>query len=321
MLAVHPVPESLRQRPFTLTEALAAGLTPKMLRGSRFRRLFAGVYVCADVAMDLAAWVFAARLVMPVDATLTHLSGLHARGAHVGPAWPLRFVTTEPHQIRRAGLCVSRASALPQRRSGVASVESCWLTACTDLDLVDAVMAADRLLHLGHTTLTALQSRTVAPRAPGVRPARRALALVRERVESPPETYVRLLMVLAGLPEPECNVRVGSRLAFIGRADLAYTAYRLLVEYDGRQHAETIEQWNRDLDRHDDLADATWSCIRVTGARLRHPRGLVHRVHRALVTGGYAGPPPRFGAEWVGLFETTSFARRSRVNDHRLAWA
>ena len=33
------------------------------------------------------------------------------------------------------------------------------------------------------------------------------------------------------------------------RLDLSYPAIRLIVEYDGRQHAEDIEQWSSDLER------------------------------------------------------------------------
>ena len=37
------------RRPFTRADALAAGITPKLLRGSRFRRLSRGVYTSAEV--------------------------------------------------------------------------------------------------------------------------------------------------------------------------------------------------------------------------------------------------------------------------------
>ena len=318
--AVHMIPPSLRDSPFTVLDAAASGLTPKVLRGTRFRRLLTGVYVCSDVAMDLPTWIRAARLVLPGDATLSHLSALQAYGVQVGPTRPLCFVTTESHQVRRTGLYVSRVRTLPPRHAGVASAESSWQSSCRVLDVVDAVTAADRLLHLGHTTVPKLGAHLEASHAGGVRAARQALRLVRERAESPPETYVRLMLILAELPEPRCNVNVGSLHAFIGRADLAYTAYRVLVEYDGRQHADNAAQWNHDLNRHDDLTDATWSCVRLTSARLRQPREAVLRVHRRLVAGGYTGPAPCFGAEWVRLFEQTTFAARSRVNDHRAAW-
>ena len=38
------------RRPFTRADALAAGISPKMLRGSRFRHIFRGVSVAADDA-------------------------------------------------------------------------------------------------------------------------------------------------------------------------------------------------------------------------------------------------------------------------------
>ena len=37
------------------------------------------------------------------------------------------------------------------------------------------------------------------------------------------------------------------------RLDLYYGAYRLLVEYDGRQHAENTRQWRRDITRRETL--------------------------------------------------------------------
>ena len=43
------------RRPFTRADALAAGIIPKLLRGSRFRRLFPGVYISAEVPITIAA--------------------------------------------------------------------------------------------------------------------------------------------------------------------------------------------------------------------------------------------------------------------------
>ena len=53
-----------------------------------------------------------------------------------------------------------------------------------------------------------------------------------------------MLLVLAGLPEPTVNFIVRSADGRIWmRFDLYYAAYGLLVEYDGRQHAENSKQW------------------------------------------------------------------------------
>lgn len=104
-----------------------------------------------------------------------------------------------------------------------------------------------------------------------------------DQVESPRETYVRLLLVLAGLPQPECNVDLGSDHSYVSRADLVYLRYALIIEYDGRDHAAVVTQWNRDLDRLDEFEDARWGHVRVTAHRLKRPRDVVARVHAKLV--------------------------------------
>jgi hypothetical protein len=320
MPPVLSVPLPLRVRPFSSAEAYTRGVSATALRSPQYRRLFHGVYACSALPLDCATWVRAAHLVVPGDATLTSLSGLHLRGIAVGPACPLRFVTTARHQVRRAGLSVSRLAALPPHDDHLASPPACWVAACASLDLVDAVTAADQLLHRRSTTLPALHAYVGQHHGPGIGQARRALRLVRERVESPRESVVRLALVLAGLPEPDCNVAIRAGGAFLARADLAYVAARLLVEYDGRQHAEDVWQWNRDLDRHDALTAAGWACVRLTAARLQRPREAVSTVHRSLVAAGCSVAAPVFGPQWTALFETTSVAGRGRANDHRRAW-
>jgi len=45
--------------------------------------------------------------------------------------------------------------------------------------------------------------------------------------------------VLAGLPVPECNLVIGDDDGPIGRVDLVYLAYKLIIEYEGDQHRTT----------------------------------------------------------------------------------
>lgn len=99
---------------------------------------------------------------------------------------------------------------------------------------------------------------------------------------------MRLILVRAGLPEPELNPELRDEDGnFVARLDLAYPEYRVAVEYDGRQHAE-LAQFRRDADRWPAVAAQGWLLIRVVDHHLLDPvRGVVHPVSRALRSRGW----------------------------------
>jgi hypothetical protein len=63
-----------------------------------------------------------------------------------------------------------------------------------------------------------------------------------------------LLLVLAGLPEPDVNfILRAPDGSWRRRFDLCYQGARLIIEYDGRQHAFDREQWSNDIARREEL--------------------------------------------------------------------
>jgi hypothetical protein len=73
-------------------------------------------------------------------------------------------------------------------------------------------------------------------------PERRVAALADPRAESPPESLVRVLLTLGGLPRPVPQYVIldqGGR--FVARVDLAWPEVRLAGEYDG---AYRPAEWN-----------------------------------------------------------------------------
>src|SRR5688572_717425 len=73
-------------RPFRGTDAVAAGLvTPKVLRGPRFRRLFTGIYVRADVEATPEVRSRAAHLLIDGRGVLGGFSAAELLGASCGP--------------------------------------------------------------------------------------------------------------------------------------------------------------------------------------------------------------------------------------------
>ena len=297
-----PLPASLAV-PFSTANAYAAGVGRKTLRGPSVRRLHRGVYVPSSHIVGVRDEVTAARRVLPAPSLVTGVTALWCFGVEVARPRPLQFVTTHPHQVRRPGIQVSRTGTLPPARGLAVSPEHAFAVAARGLNLLELATAGDWLVRRRLTTPARLVVYTRTYRGAGAALARRAAALVRERVDSPQETRLRLCLVLAGLPEPECNPTLRTADYAIGRVDLLLEAYKLILEYEGDQHRTDKEQWNTDIDRVEEFSGEGYRVLRVTAGHMRRARALVVRVHAALVKAGYAGPAPVFSAEWSRLFE------------------
>ena len=172
------------------------------------------------------------------------------------------------------------------------------------LHLVDLVVVGDDLVRRRLVGCDALAAHTAGSSAPGARLARRAASYVRARVDSPMESRLRMLLVLAGIPEPEVNLTIrdadGEPLR---RYDLSWPAAKTAGEYDGRQHAERIEQWEADLERREAIDDDEWRLLVVVASGIyHHPERTVWRVWRTLRARGLPGLPARPSEDWRPYF-------------------
>jgi len=152
------------------------------------------------------------------------------------------------------------------------------------LDVVPAVVAVDALLARRVVTLPDLAEYT-AERAgwPGIRRLSRVVALAVPGVESPMETRLRLLLVLARLPVPVVQHEVRDRVGgFVARLDLAYPRLRVGIEYDGDHHRERAA-FRHDVDRQNRLRLCGWTLLRFTADDvLRRPEWTVGCVRTLL---------------------------------------
>jgi hypothetical protein len=132
----------------------------------------------------------------------------------------------------------------------------------------------------------------------------RAAAYVRPRVDSPMETRLRLLLVLSGLPEPEVNLTIrdvdGTPLR---RYDLCWPSVKVIVEYDGRHHADRVEQWESDLARREAIDNEEWRLLVVVSRGIyQNPGQTVDLVWRVLRSRNLAGLPARPADAWRAHF-------------------
>lgn len=131
--------------------------------------------------------------------------------------------------------------------------------------------------------LTRLRTQVAAASSlTGITKVRVAVAASRERVESPKETELRLLLLRHGFAEPEINLPLrlsdggGGTRGF--RLDLAYPLLRIAIEYDGDAHRTDRSQWTKDRRKDDMLHEAGWRVVRVTQPDLDTPKDLLTRL-------------------------------------------
>lgn len=317
----RPLPPELTLGAFTVGQGRAAGLGDRRLRGADLDRPFRGVRVVKGAppvpltgspaaSAALLARCAALAVALGDDPIFTHLTAarlwpvplppdLTEGDLHIGIPPPGR-------PPRRRGVVAHKLldpRALAVRRHGCRIVDPatmfCELAAV--LAIADLVAVGDALIRVPvyphplddrpWLTRTELAERVAVFRGRGKVAASRAVGRIRPGVESRPETLVRLAIVDAGLPEPEVNVSlVGPGAEFLGRADLVYRTWRVIVEYDGDQHRTDTRQFDRDVRRLERFAAHGWTVVRITGRALFGDRATsIGRVRHALIAAGWRG--------------------------------
>ena len=282
---------------FLGSHAVAEGwVTRRQLQSGLYRRLLHNVYADPSLPADHRLHARGAALLMPSDGVLGGRSAAAWLGAPFAAATDPVVVLVPPETAWRGprGVRVHRTEVGPDDVLVVDDVRittplrTAWDTATlesvpTAVGLLDGMARAGRLDPVAFRRLAAEhRGRWGSQRVSVVAP------LVDGRSESPPESWVRVAVVRAGLPAPVPQFVVLEGGVFLGRVDLAWPDARLIVEYEGAYHFDGV-QILRDDERHRRLIAAGWRVIRLSSADLRDLRTVVARIAEALGVPAGAG--------------------------------
>lgn len=291
-----PSPVSRAPSPaFTIAEAAANGLSPRTLRSAAWNTPFRGMRVVPgshDERQRIGALLRALPdLAFCCGPTSAVLQGLPlpwslAKGAL---ETPVVGVPRTQIRVRRPGVIGRR---LDVQDGDVIEVDGIrcssplrtWAELAEGLPAAELTALTDHLLArrrplCSREELEAMHRRFLGGRGSKVR--RLALDLAVDGSESPKESALRVLLVMAGLPTPECNVEIFDGSRFVARVDLLYRAARLVIEYDGDYHRDP-QQWSRDQSRRAELESLGYRVTVVTARDFDAPEALLMRIRRLL---------------------------------------
>jgi hypothetical protein len=302
---------NLRQGYFTRQDAIAHGhddrSISRALKNRSWRRLRVGTYTWADL------W--------PESPEDVHRCGARALFHKLRPAVALSHVSAAvEHDLRIWGadlslLHVTRLDAGAGRREGDVLHHEGFLL---DSDLVDhggvvvthparaaietaslltaeqGLVTLDSALHLALcTSEELLETYRIMQSWPGMQRGGVTVRMADGGGQSIGESRTRYLCYAQGLPAPETQYDVRDRLGtLIASCDLAWPAYRLIVEFDGRiKYGRLLREgeqpgdavWREKL-REDAIREALpgWHLVRLVWADLDQPVRTAARLRRVL---------------------------------------
>jgi hypothetical protein len=290
---VAPVPDCLRDRPFTAAQAALVGVSRKNLRGRQWRHVLQGVWAHVDLPDTRATRLAAVRLVLPAGwficgLTAAWIWGIDVQDRRSDLIW---IGGRTGRRVRTRAGCLVREITVDdadlQVVDGVLmttplrTVFDCgrWLS------VVEGTVVADAIAHERVITVAGLAAYAKSHRAlRGIRTLDQVIDLMDPKSESPMETRVRVLIVRSGLPRPQCQIEIRDAAGnFVARADLGYETERVIVEYDGTFH---WEQRRADDRRRHAMRELGWTVIVVSREDYYEtPDQLITTIRRALRVG------------------------------------
>ena len=275
---------------FVGSEALRGGKLSRYQLRTEFRAIYPDIYVPHWTSPSLrmrseAAWLWSGRRGI--------LAGLAAAALH-GSNWidddePVELIWRNQHSPdgvitrnqRFADDEVTRVARLPVTTPARTAFDLGRL-----LRTGEAVARLDALMRARPFSIEDVLLLTKRhPGARGVRQLRAILPRIDSGAASPKETWLRLLLIDAGLPAPETQIPVQENWRLVGVLDMGWEKYKVAAEYDGDQHRTSRRQYVRDMRRLKALEGLGWIVNRVIAED--KPDDVVRRVRQALRRRGY----------------------------------
>ena len=275
---------------FVGSEALRGGKLSRYQLRTEFRAIYPDIYVPHWTSPSLrmrseAAWLWSGRRGI--------LAGLAAAALH-GSNWidddePVELIWRNQHSPdgvitrnqRFADDEVTRVARLPVTTPARTAFDLGRLLRTGEaMARLDALMRAKPFSIEDVLLLTKRH-----PGARGVRQLRAILPRIDSGAASPKETWLRLLLIDAGLPAPETQIPVQENWRLVGVLDMGWEKYKVAAEYDGDQHRTSRRQYVRDMRRLKALEGLGWIVNRVIAED--KPDDVVRRVRQALRRRGY----------------------------------
>jgi hypothetical protein len=272
--------------PFIGSEALTLGELSRHHLRTRYRAVLPNVYLAKDVQPSLEQRIVAAWLWSNRRATI---AGAAAAALH-GAEWipddvPVELIYAN-HRAPR-GVLTQRCALIDGETQTIAGL-TVTTPERTAFDIGrggavrSAVVRLDALARAtGFKLDDVLRIAKCHPRSPGLRRLEAALELVDAGSQSPRESYLRLLLIDAGLPRPQTQIPVlggdGIPVAYL---DMGWEDWMVAVEYDGDHHRTDRRQYVKDIRRLAMLEQTGWTVVRVVAED--SPAAVLRRVRAAI---------------------------------------
>lgn len=306
-----PLPEPLAAMPFTVADALSAGVSYGRLRNRSLLCPSRGIRSPdSDKDNDDQAALLARSL-----SRVTYRSAASHVTAWKKWAFP-GFLPggddPRTHLSRAAGLAIPRRRGVVGHRTQLFEDEVCcvdglwitsrvrtWLDISRRMSVDELTVVADHLLRIPRPGFEG-RSEAYATMAdialmldrhkgtPGIQKARLALELARVGSDSAPETRLRLAVGRAGLPTPLLNETIELGLGIRRQPDICFPEYRVAAEYEGDTHS-LPEQIVRDISREEDFSRAGWLQLRLSKLHMTNDaKPAVAKIRTALISRGWS---------------------------------